>query len=348
MASLRARRLALASFSLLLGLGACEVVLRIAWRKTKPASEQSWHEYDERLGWRNKKGFKTTVERTPEGPLAVPFVVELNAQGLRDERDMAPEPSAGVFRIACLGDSFTFGYRIAGADAYPKRLEADLGPGYEVWNWGVCAYGLDQFVLLLDEVLASRPRLVVLGAIDMSFRRATNTHFQDGTAKPRFYLEDGALVLTNVPVPIVKEGDVYCRVDVRGSSYVVAGLERAFSNVSIKLSKDPVAATEDWQLGRALLLEAARKCKRAGVELAVALLPESHLIGEDRYERLLPTLEDEGVTVLDLYWPFVAVPKEWRPLLYIPSDGHPSELGARAIALALEEQLRARGLLAPR
>lgn len=348
MASLRARRLGLALFTLLLGLGTCEVVLRVAWRKTKPAGEQSWHEYDERLGWRNKKSFETKVDRTPDTPsLPVPFVVRLNAQGLRDDRDMAPEPSAGVTRIACLGDSFTFGYRIAGADSYPKRLEVELGPEFEVWNWGVCAYGLDQFVLLLDEVLASKPRLVVIGVIDMSFRRATSSHFQDGTGKPRFYLDDGALVLTNVPVPVVRPGDSYSKLDVRGSSYLLAGVERAFANLSVKLSKDPEAASEDWQLGRALLLEAERRCASHGARLAVALLPQKQLLGEDRYARLLPSLGPEGVRVIDLYPAFLSRPKEEIPALYGP-DGHPSELGARAIAVALASELRARGLLAPR
>ena len=347
MASLRARRLALASFVLLLGLGASEIVLRIAWRKTKPAGEQSWHEYDERLGWRNKKSFKTTVDRTPEGALPVPFVVELDAQGLRDERDMAPEPSAGVTRIACVGDSFTFGYRIAGTDAYPKRLEVELGAGYETWNWGVCAYGLDQMVLHLDDVLASRPALVVLGVIDMSFRRATSAHFQDGTGKPRFYVDDGELVLTNVPVPLVRPGDSYAKLDVRGPSYLVAGVERAFANLSVRLSKDPEAASEDWQLGRALLLEAKRRCASRGARLAVALLPQKQLLGEDRYVRLLPLLEPEGISVIDLYPAFLARPREEIPELYGP-DGHPSERGARLIAVALADQLRARGLVAPR
>jgi hypothetical protein len=338
-------RLAAFVLTLLLGLGVAEIALRIAWTKKRPPGSHSWHDYDARLGWRNKRSFRTIVDKVPNvEKLEVPFEVRLNAQGLREDRDMAPESSAGVFRIACVGDSYTFGYRIPGEAAYPRRLEAALGPGFEVWNWGVCAYGLDQFVLALDDVLASKPRLVVLGVIEQSFRRATNMHFMDGTAKPRFYLEGGDLVLTNVPVPVVNPGDTFCRFDVRGSSYVAAGIARVVQNIRIGLAHDPEAATEDWLLGRALIRDAARRCRERGIRLAVALLPEGQLMESDRYERLLPTLEPEGVPILDTYPAFMARAKDPRPL-FIPEDGHPNELGCEVMAEAIAKELRARGLL---
>jgi lysophospholipase L1-like esterase len=47
-----------------------------------------------------------------------------------------------VLRVVCLGDSFTFGWGIGDAGAYPLQLEAllaaDLGPGrVEVTNLGM-------------------------------------------------------------------------------------------------------------------------------------------------------------------------------------------------------------------
>jgi lysophospholipase L1-like esterase len=343
----RKLRLALATVTLLVGLGAAEVALRVAWRRTKKPGEHSWHDHDDRLGWRNKRSFTTTVERSEAMPtIPAPFLVRTNAQGLRDARDLAPEPSSGVTRIACVGDSYTFGFCIAGEAAYPARLEARLGAGHEVCNWGVCAYGLDQFVLMLDDALATKPSLVILGVIDMSFRRATSAHFLDGTAKPRFYLEGERLLAPSEPVPLVKPGDTYCRFDVRGPSYVLAGLERAFANLSIKLAKDPAEAAEDWQLGRALLREAARKCKTANVRLAVALLPEERLLGIDPYERLLPTLEPEGIVVLDTYPAFKErFSKDSHPL-FVPLDGHPNEPGSQLIADTLAAGIEKRGLLA--
>ncbi len=352
--SRRSKRLALACFTLLLGFFAAEVGLRVAWRRVKKPSalSHSWHDHDPKLGWRHKKSFSATIARNDILPVS--FAVRTNAQGLRVgtndvARDMAPVASAGVTRIACVGDSYTFGYCIAGEASYPARLEAALGRGFEAWNWGVCAYGLDQFVLMLDEALASKPDVVVLGVIDMSFRRATNTHFMDGNAKPRFHVEGGQLLYPVEPVPEMKPGDSYTKLEVRGPSYVAAGLSRAFENLSVKLAKDPDAANEDWQLGRALILEAVKKCKAANVKLAVALLPELRLMRpgkEDHYRRLLATLEAESVVFMDTYPAFLAKNMADRTALFVPNDEHPNEAGAQLIAETVLAGLRERGLLA--
>ena len=340
--------------TLRLGFFAAEVGLRVAWRRTKKAGAHSWHDHDPRLGWRNKKSYVGVAEKSENIPIPAPFTVRTNAQGLRvgteeAAHDMAPVASAGVFRVACVGDSYTFGYCIAGESAYPARLQAALGPGHEVWNWGVCAYGLDQFVLTLDEALASKPNLVVVGVIDMSFRRATSPNFLDGTAKPRFHVSGETLEYPAEPVPLLKAGDGYSKLEVRGPSYVIAGLSRAFENLSVKLAKDPDAANEDWRLGRALLLEAVKKCKAAGVRVAVALLPELRLMREgkeDKYRRLLATLEPEGVVIIDTYPAFLDAKIKNREALFVPQDEHPNEAGSQLIADALHERLAARGLLA--
>jgi hypothetical protein len=350
--SRRSKRLVLATLTLLLGFLGVELGLRVAWRRTKKPAAHSWHEHDPRLGWRHKKNYFGIIEKNDILPVS--FTVRTNAQGLRvgtedTARDMAPVPSAGVTRIACLGDSYTFGYCIAGETAYPARLEAALGAGHEVWNWGVCAYGLDQFVLALDDALASKPSLVVLGVIDMSFRRATNSHFMDGTAKPRFHLDGEQLLYPVAPVPEMKAGDSYTKIEVRGPSYVFAGLSRACENVRVKVASDPDAANEDWRLGRALVREAVKKCQAAGVKVAVALLPELRLMRpgkDDHYRRLLATLEAEGVVFIDTYPAFLDARIKNRDALFVPRDEHPNEGGSQLIADTLRERLEARGLLA--
>ena len=49
----------------------------------------------------------------------------INADGMRD-RDREVTKAAGVFRIACLGDSITYGFGVRRAAAYPARLERRL------------------------------------------------------------------------------------------------------------------------------------------------------------------------------------------------------------------------------
>ena len=53
----------------------------------------------------------------------------------------SPKPEQRKQRIACVGDSITFGYGILGvfrAHAYPAALQELLGPDYQVMNFGIC------------------------------------------------------------------------------------------------------------------------------------------------------------------------------------------------------------------
>jgi lysophospholipase L1-like esterase len=93
----------------------------------------------------------------------------INSAGLRGPEREEARP-ADVFRVAVLGDSIAFGYWVAEEDAFPRQLEALLGPAgpaagrrVEVLNFGVPGYNLDQSL----EVLRSRavrfaPDVVVL------------------------------------------------------------------------------------------------------------------------------------------------------------------------------------------
>jgi hypothetical protein len=45
---------------------------------------------------------------------------------------ISPRPKVGQIRIACVGDSITYGYRVNGQpwNCYPQRLDRLLGSGY--------------------------------------------------------------------------------------------------------------------------------------------------------------------------------------------------------------------------
>ena len=49
-----------------------------------------------------------------------------------------PTPKSGQIRVACVGDSITYGYRVQGRrrNSYPSQLEKLLGDGYCVGNFG--------------------------------------------------------------------------------------------------------------------------------------------------------------------------------------------------------------------
>jgi lysophospholipase L1-like esterase len=94
--------------------------------------------------------------------------VRLNSQGDRAE-ESAREKRLGSIRIACLGDSWTFGMNADQNDTYPSRLaewlrRANPNAAFEVMNFGVLGYSSFQGLQLLKRrVLAWEPDVVLVG-----------------------------------------------------------------------------------------------------------------------------------------------------------------------------------------
>lgn len=153
MRTLRVAALALAS--VLLTLVAAELLLRAF---TPPTFLQRryggfgvWRVYDPVRSWTNQPGYRDAD-------------VRINALQLRGG-EISREKPPGVFRIACLGDSATFGVwrereGVFGYDSYPAELARLLAAaGYrqvEVLNAGVVGYssshGLRQFMVGILEL----------------------------------------------------------------------------------------------------------------------------------------------------------------------------------------------------
>ena len=117
-----------------------EAALRLYGGSEAGPSFQSLFMQDSRVGHRLKPGARTrytTVEFSTE--LAV------NAQGVRDDRDIGPK-APNERRVLVLGDSLVLSVQVALADTFCKRLEARLAAGdpqhtWRVINGGVQGYG---------------------------------------------------------------------------------------------------------------------------------------------------------------------------------------------------------------
>jgi lysophospholipase L1-like esterase len=93
--------------------------------------------------------------------------ISLNSEGFRDVEMRRQKPSS-VFRIICLGDSWTFGWNAGSTQSYPPQLQDLLQrefpeANFEVFNLGVAGYssfhGLRQ---LNTRVLDLNPDVVVV------------------------------------------------------------------------------------------------------------------------------------------------------------------------------------------
>ena len=125
--------------------------------------------------------------------------VNSNSKGLRGNAEHAYEKPAGRTRIVVLGDSFTFGEEVSDDETYSSYLQQAL-PGTEVLNLGVHGYGHDQMLIYLrEEGMRYHPDIVLVGFVGADMTRNL-LQFRD-FAKPRFFLADHGLVLSDSPVP---------------------------------------------------------------------------------------------------------------------------------------------------
>lgn len=160
----------------------------------EPTVPSSVKRFDPQLGWALQPNSKGTSSRT-----GYEIEYQINSHGLRDSETTHEKPE-GVFRIVLLGDSRTFGYGVPIEKHFSKILEGYF-KDVEVINMGVSGYGVDQQLLQLrSEGCRYKPDLVLAYVAHYgNHRHMYSKRF--GRQKPQFQLDDGKLVLTNVPVP---------------------------------------------------------------------------------------------------------------------------------------------------
>lgn len=153
------------------------------------ALQSIWYQQiDPLLGWINAAG-RSYLHYTQ------------NRTGLRARREYAPEPPAGTLRVAAFGDSFVHGDEV-GDDHVWSRLIEVARPDFEVLNFGVSGYGVDQaFLRYRRDGVPFRPHVVLIGFFADDLARNVSVFrpfLAPGTGhqmtKPRFELVDGQLV----------------------------------------------------------------------------------------------------------------------------------------------------------
>jgi lysophospholipase L1-like esterase len=100
--------------------------------------------------------------------------------------------------ILAVGDSFVYGSEVDDDNTWPAQLERLLH--VPVINGGNGGYGWDQAYLRAEQLApVAKPKVIIMGCIPNCSQRNELT-VNGGLIKPNFRIENGGLILENVPV----------------------------------------------------------------------------------------------------------------------------------------------------
>ena len=279
----------------------------------------------------------------PYGDGREPLVVRgsTNAQGFRGPE--LPLEHGAALRIACVGDSYTFGEGVEDDGTWPAQLAVQLAQlrpqsQFEVMNFGVNSYDTRQEARCLESrVLPYAPDLVILSFFlnDAAIRGLGEFAGHEYGRPPVLYR---ALTTREPFLALRRWSQLFDGLadSVVGYEYLVfLGESR-----SLMYTQD----SRGWRIARDELAHAAQLCRDGASEFLVVLYPllfrrGEHLASHDAYLTVAQACRELGIATLDLEPAFEG--QDVDGLRVHRCDSHPNARGhaiaARAIAAHLVE-----------
>ena len=163
----------------------------------KASGDLSYLIYDAQLGWGVVDG------RQSENGLYRSGQNGIRTREAGDIVERQPEKKL----VALVGDSFTFGEEVAYDETWAVHLQQLLGNEFQVVNFGVPGYGVDQMYLrYMRDVLKWEPDIVIFGFISHDLIRSMTVYtflnfpeWDSPYSKPRFVPASAGLQLLNSP-----------------------------------------------------------------------------------------------------------------------------------------------------
>jgi hypothetical protein len=265
------------------------------------------------------------------------------APTLKDHPYQVPKP-AGTFRIAAVGDSFTFGPYLQLDDTYPKRLERMLNlnavqPRVEVINYGVPRYstthevgvvkraireGADRILLQITlndpEIKPYRPTGLIQGSVN----RFGQVEFKGGIFR---HWKSAAFVVSRL---------------------YNARSRRGYRDYHLKLFE----SRKPWESFTGAVGEIQELCRTADIPLVGVIFPLFGLPLDEDYpflpihRKVSALLGEKGIPVLDLLPAYRGIPVA-RLQMMPGKEFHPNEIANRLAAEAIYTFLEAENLIPP-
>jgi hypothetical protein len=158
-------------------------------------TSSSYFEFDREAGW--------TIQANGR----YRDIYRANSAGIRADREYDVDIPEGTVRISTFGDSFTHCDDVANHETWQAFIESRR-PDFEVLNFGVGAYGLDQaYVRYSNKGRTYKVDFVLIGFMPENIFRMVNTFrafYQPATSlplsKPRFILDEEDVALLPNPL----------------------------------------------------------------------------------------------------------------------------------------------------
>jgi hypothetical protein len=354
--------LALLGASVLVALGATELVLRLA---PGLLSEEARL----RLSWQEQK-LSHAARTRPDSSIGFLYVPGGHDQVRQGDvhfsyttdgdgfRNAGPRPDRA--QVVAVGDSWTFGFGVDDSVAWPRLLGDSLRP-LEVRNLGLIGSGPEQYTRVLERFgLPLHPAVILYGVFpgnDLDDQEAFDRWARDGRrgnfAEWRTYGPAGRsppLWQRSYLAVALEEGWRFRHERFAGSTIRLpdgSPLQLAPARLLPKADRshrgDPVFDEALAAVDRARAL-----AERAGSRLVVLVFPTKEEVylplrgakAPALTSRWVPALRDLGVECLDLTETFRA--HAGGGPLYFEVDGHANAAGNRVIAQAVQSYLRAR------
>ncbi|MCK4410032.1 MAG: SGNH/GDSL hydrolase family protein [Candidatus Eisenbacteria sp.] len=326
--------------SLILAVGVIEVSLRLF----APLEFVGHVEFDRQLGWRGRPGIHS---RFRDG--RSPVEVVQNAMGFRDLDRLQSKPE-GTTRVLCVGDSFTWGWRVDQESIFTRVLEEQLldeGRRVEVINAGVNGYGTVQCLLYVSRKgFDLSPDVVIYQACYNDI--ADNAHGPLGAIwhRPLAKLDESSKpVITRCPVPPLTVFELAKYHATRHSRFACfikhrRDLYRSTRDGQRKKSekKDDTAVDEEFRLFAALVARFREECAARGVRLAVVADFPLSLERRSFWVNECPEVEAHFIHE------YLVTQGELNGTpAFIPDDWHWTEAGHAWVAEYIHERVLPRG-----
>ena len=255
-------------------------------------------------------------------------VYKANSQGFRSDHEF--DPADTRYRIALVGDSYTWGSGAANDQTFATLLEKD-SPDRVAWNFGMPGFGVDQVWLSArHQALPLKPDLLVVGLVNADFERS-QIPLREGFNKPTFKLEQGQLVLRAAERPpnaLIQYMD--------HDSHLWSVWERSKRWLGVHYG-----IMEYWTLNQAILDALRKDCDAAGVPVLFVYIPIKSF---QPFPAVREYMQRVNANYIDLTLQQPPPPMS----IYLPHDGHLSAEGHRYVATLIESWMKAHATLSQR